>query len=163
MYVCMYVCRGGIIDSPPGLKTSLSPSSPFFLSSLTLARPLQSHKHTLSFQQSAPRQSGHRRRRVHPKSCVYCTVQLDRNTSLGPRLRTVYYTNQPYSSCVQQAYSASVSHKSIYSFCRSLFRYLPSWIPALNKHDSDETPRLSRVFHWLAVEGKTPLLEARLP
>lgn len=76
--LCMYVCRGGIIDSQPGLKTSLSPSSRFFPVCLSVCPPaftftyLLDHftcTYTLSLPSAvstSTRQSG----RVHPRAAA---------------------------------------------------------------------------------------------
>jgi hypothetical protein len=84
MYVCMYhvyVCRGGIIDSPPGLKTSSSPfisilSFPF-LPAFTFSTTSHTNTPTLFLFSTVSTSTSP----CSSESCAACTaVQLDRNT-----------------------------------------------------------------------------------
>jgi hypothetical protein len=153
----MDVCRGGIIDSPPALKASLSPSSrrfpvpvpvPVCLPSLLLG--------TLSpFTQSAHRhrQSGLRRRRVHPRA-AFTYSNAPSNWIGTPDLSARVVLYQRTLLVLQQAYIASwvpVFHQPI-PLILSLSRHIPLLLHKLRSNDDNDQVLL--LLHWLGVGSR---------
>jgi hypothetical protein len=133
--LCVDVCRGGIIDSPPPLKTALSP----FISIIFLFvfaclhfHLLDNFSHTLFLPSAAVSRS----RRVHPRAAFTPAFNWIRtpDLSLGPR-RTI----PTYSSCSKPTACPSRTDTLSLSLSRSIHLLSDT---LLRNDDNDETPRL---------------------
>jgi hypothetical protein len=158
--LCMDVCRGGIIDSPPPLlKTALSPFISIlflFLFACLHFHLLDNFSHTLFLPSAAVSRS----RRVHPRAAFTPTSNWIRTPDLSRPAS--YYTNV---LLLQQAYSLSFTNRYTFSVALSFHTSPVGYLTEKRRQRRQRRQRRdpsTLTSLPLGRRWKTPLLQTRL-
>ena len=162
--LCMCVCRGGIIDSPPALKTTWSPFISILPCLPSLSRPLhdiQPHTLFLSFTVSTSTV----RPSPSPCSSESCVDQRpigsEHLISRPARLRAVLY--EPYSSSCNNptAPLRSLFFTNQHTLSVALSSSIYASLDRLLNKDDDNDGALQQAGHSLTRSSKTSPLQSR--